>query len=67
MKTEREVGRGKDGESFDEDVGDGFISRQMWVELVPDDDDDETDVALLVRRKQEARTETVEDEICGVR
>lgn len=35
MQAEGEVGRREDGERFDEDVGYGLISREVWVELVP--------------------------------
>ena len=33
-ETEAEVGRGEDGEGFDEDVGGGFVSGEVGVELV---------------------------------
>jgi hypothetical protein len=34
-EAEGEVGAGEDGEGLDEDVGDGLITRQVRVELVP--------------------------------
>ena len=34
VQAEREVGRGEDGEGFDEDVGRRFFAREMRVELV---------------------------------
>jgi len=33
-EAQAEVGRGKDGEGFDEDVGDGFVAGEVRVELV---------------------------------
>lgn len=34
MEAEAEVGAGEDGESLDEDVGDGLLFRKLGVELV---------------------------------
>lgn len=34
MEAEGEVRGGEDGEGFDEDVGDGFVAGEVWVELV---------------------------------
>ncbi len=34
VQAEGEVGGGEDGEGFDEDVGDGFVAREVRVELV---------------------------------
>lgn len=34
VQAEGEVRRGEDGEGFDEDVGDGFVAREVRVELV---------------------------------
>lgn len=33
-KAQGEVGAGEDGESLDEDVGDGLVTGEVWVELV---------------------------------
>jgi hypothetical protein len=33
-EAEREVGAGEDGESLDEDVGNGLVASKMWIELV---------------------------------
>jgi hypothetical protein len=33
-KAEREVGAGEDGEGLDENVGDGLVAGEVWVELV---------------------------------
>lgn len=33
-EAEGEVGVGEDGEGLDEDVGDGLVSVEVWVELV---------------------------------
>lgn len=33
-ETQGEVGARKDGESLDEDVGDGLVTGEVWVELV---------------------------------
>jgi len=34
VESKCEVGRWKDGKGFDEDVGDGFVLGEMWVELI---------------------------------
>lgn len=34
VQAETEIGRGEDGEGFDEDVGGGFVAREVRVELV---------------------------------
>ncbi len=34
VQAEGKVGGGEDGEGFDEDVGDGFVAREVRVELV---------------------------------
>jgi len=33
-EAQGEVGAGEDGESLDEDVGDGLVTGKVWVELV---------------------------------
>jgi hypothetical protein len=33
-EAQGEVGAGEDGESLDEDIGDGLVTGQVWVELV---------------------------------
>lgn len=35
MQAEGEIGRREDGERFDEDVGDGLVSREVGVKLIP--------------------------------
>ena len=54
-EAEREVGRGEDGKSLDEDVGDGLIARKVRVELVP---------IILLSVKD--RKVYVDDSVCGV-
>lgn len=34
MEAKGEVGRGENGKGFGEDVGDGFVAEEVWVELV---------------------------------
>ena len=34
MQAETEIGRGEDGERFDEDVGGGFVPGEVRVELI---------------------------------
>ena len=34
MQAETEVGRRKDGQGFDEDVGGGFVAGEVGVELI---------------------------------
>lgn len=34
MQAETEIGRGKDGKGFDEDVGGGFIASEVRIELI---------------------------------
>jgi hypothetical protein len=34
-EAQGEVGAGEDGEGLNEDVGDGLVAGQVWVELVP--------------------------------